>query len=98
MQKAIAEEIESVLIPKIIQAGQLSVKGALSIEDVKIRSVTANSLTVTGFALTAPFKVHVELYTSSNPNNIKSYDLVVKVSNQNYCAWCIDLFFDWKLI
>lgn len=75
----IATWIEEQLIPKMVQLGKLPVENAQPNDEIKIRSVHASSLEITGFALTAPFRVHVELYTFANPSHITAYNLVVKV-------------------
>lgn len=75
---AIATWIEEELIPKMVQLGKLTVENAQPNDEVKIRSVHASCLEVTGFALSAPFKVHVELYTFANPSHITAHNLVVK--------------------
>lgn len=75
----IATWIEEELVPKMVQMGKLTVDNAQPNDEIKIRSVHASSLEITGFALTAPFKVHVELYTFANPSHVTAHNLVVKV-------------------
>lgn len=77
----IATWIEEELIPKMVQMDKLTVENAKPDDEIKIRSVKASSLEVTGFALSAPFRVHVELYTFLNPSHVTAYNLVVKVSD-----------------
>lgn len=76
---AIATWIEEELVPKMVQMGKLPVENAQPNDEIKIRSVHASALEISGFALTAPFKVHVELYTFANPSHITAHNLVVKV-------------------
>uniref|UniRef100_A0A336MRQ8 CSON004083 protein n=2 Tax=Culicoides sonorensis TaxID=179676 RepID=A0A336MRQ8_CULSO len=97
MQAAIATWIEDHLIPEMVKLRKLPIENATDDDEIKIRSVHASSLEISGFALTAPFKVHVELYTFANPSHVTAHNLVVKktppVPPEMYAGAQFDLLF-----
>lgn len=72
----ISKRIETELVPKLVA------EGVLISEPASLKKVDAKPLTITGFALTTPFTVRVELLRSTT-NDVKHFNLIVKVKFMN---------------